>query len=278
MKAKGIPLESIYDAPRELDWYYEGRLQREDRLLLITGDGGVGKTIFVANLMLSMAAGRPFMGREFLGRPPRFLYIDLDMGEQGLKTHLMNVSLSMGMSRADIAAIEDRVALYCEGTSPLPHGFDIGYERVGGGVLRSILAETNPDIIVVESWSDLCGTTVDMDSNNAVNAAMRDLRSYGEDSYAWWIIHHEGKSKYDAIKSKKLVQHRGIGAQAMGKAVHRNFSLRRVQDDGVPAGGMMRNRVEWGKVRLGAQPRDFDYEFGKGPDGRFKMEYLREVD
>jgi hypothetical protein len=224
-------------------------------------------------MMMSMILGREFMGKPFIGQTPKFLIVDLDMGAPAIKKHLLNVAESLDLRREDIGGIEERIALYCDGTYPLPYGFDFGDEKVGIGSLRRVLADVDPDIVIVESWSDICGTAVDMDSNNAVNAAIRHLRSYGEDAYQWWLIHHEGKAKHDSTKARKLVQHRGIGAQALGKAAHRNFSITHQRRDG----NATINRVEWGKIRLGERPTNFEYAFGKGPDGRFRMRYMDEV-
>ena len=275
MQDYGISLPSVYDDSPEPDWFYQGWIPREDRLMIITGDAGVGKTIFITRLMLAMAFGESFMARPFLGDSPRFLYIDLDMGEVGLRQHLLNVAISMGKKREDLAEIDNSLAVLCDGMGNLPGGYDLGSRDGKRGsylILRDIISECHPDIVIVESWSDLCGTTVDMDSNNSVNAALRKLRQTNQ-SVSWWIIHHEGKSKFDSAKQRKSVQHRGIGAQALSKSAHRNFSISYARS----RDGITTNVVEWGKVRLGAKPRNFEYSFGKNPDGRFMMEYGSEV-
>lgn len=237
--------------------------------MVITGDGGVGKTIFIARLMLAMASGEVFMGRPFLGNPPRFLYVDLDMGEVALRQHILNVAISMGLRREDLAQIDDRVAVLCDGMEDIPAGYDLGS---GTAPLTKAISRGRADIVVVESWSDLCGLAVDMDSNNSVNTALRKLRNVNRE-VSWWIIHHEGKSKFDATKQRKSVQHRGIGAQALSKSAHRNFSIcyARSRD------GITTNAVEWGKVRLGAKPRDYEYSFGTDSNGRFIMQFVGEL-
>ena len=275
MQDYGISLPSVYDDSPEPDWFYQGWIPREDKIMVITGDGGVGKTIFVARLMLAMACGETFMARPFLGDPPRFLYIDLDMGEVSLRQHILNVAISMGLKREDLAKIDDRVAVLCEGMNDLPYGYDLGTTidgKSGYLILRGITEKIKPDIVIMESWSDFCGDEVDMDSNNKVNKALRRLKQVDR-SICWWIVHHEGKSKFDSAKQRKSVQHRGLGAQALCKSAHRNFSIAYARD----RDGITTNVVEWGKVRLGAKPRNFEYSFGKNPDGRFMMEYGCEV-
>ena len=275
MKGYGISLPSVYDSSPEPDWFYQGWIPREDRLMVITGDSGVGKTIFVTNLMLAMACGETFMARPFLGDPPRFLYIDLDMGEVELRMHLLNVAISMGLRREDLATLDDRVGVLCDGMDNLPQGYDIGTrDKRGNGylILRDVISRCKPDIVVVESWSDLCGTEVDMDSNNSVNTALRRLRQVNQ-GVSWWIIHHEGKSRHDAAKMRKSVQHRGIGAQALTKSAHRNFSISYAREHA----GVTTNVVEWGKVRLGTKPRSFEYSFGTNAAGDFVMSYGEEL-
>ena len=117
-----------------------------------------------------MAGGLDFMGRPFTGEKPRFLYIDLDMGEATLKKHLLNVSRSMGLERDDIESLEHSVAIVCDGWEGIPRGYELG-QPGGLDILKTAIDSANPDICIVESWSDLCGVKVDMDSNNAVNSA-----------------------------------------------------------------------------------------------------------
>ena len=251
----GIPFTRIYDPDRRRGrWVYRDVLHENDRLLVVTGDAGVGKTLWTVNLLLALATGSPFMGVEPEPEStlPVCLYVDLDMGEDLVMDRFEQVGRGMGLT-AD--TLEPRLAVVAD-TWSLGSIFEDGWQKLG-----ELLYKSQARWAVLESFLDLCGATLDPNNNSQVNHIVQRLLTKWP-GINWIVVHHEGKSKWTPGGDVKAVQHRGIGAQALMKNATRNVSISRV--NGV-AGEEVRV-VEHGKVRTGSQPKPYRYRMDGTPE------------
>jgi hypothetical protein len=71
--------------------------------LILGGDGGVGKTIFYANLALRMAAGeREFLGFKLPGRPVRVLFIEAEGSRARFRDWIVKIARNLGYEPRDL--------------------------------------------------------------------------------------------------------------------------------------------------------------------------------
>ena len=288
-KGFGIDVPDIFKAPPEPEWIYDKWFTLTDKVVVFTGDGGVGKTLLVGNLLVSMLRGGDFMGRAYARHGhtgqsetrPRVLYLDIDMGFD-LYRHFAKIFSALGVREGDEHPWKERFYLTTAGqehedsAAPVfPLGYTFGRRAVDFDTLRDLVEATRPHIVVLDCWLDFCGMSIDVNKDTDVNFAIRQLRVI-DPSVCWWIIHHETKNPLLADGSKKKVQHRSSGSHMlMGKA-HRNLSVVRVKTRDT----YHVNQVEWGKIRHGGAPKNFLYKFcepGVGGCETYRMEFLEEM-
>lgn len=267
MKSFGIPLPDIFDAPLQPPWIYEDWFNSMDEIMVVTGDPNVGKTTFVGALMLSMAAGRPFFGKPMLADPLRFAYIDLDQGEFATRSGFHNVLNVLGIEREEAAVLDDRIAIVCQGMDPVPAHYDFKVDRKDD-VLGQVIDASHADIVVLESWTDMCAGVVDLNDAGEVAQAFKHLRAIRPGTH-YWIVHHNTKSKYEAGgKVKKTGMYRGAGSGIMAKVAFRGIDIWAARSNG----WQTTNVVECTKARGVAKHPPWEYWYGKNPEtGRLEM-------
>lgn len=151
------------------DWVIPGLLERMDRLVL-TGEEGLGKSVFLRQLALMGAAGiHPFTGERVT--PIRSHIIDLENTEKHVKRQLRGMWLQAKTMGADPS---DRVAIDCR-----PGGIDIIRDRDLSWVNR-VLDATNPDLLVIGPLYKMAPRALQTDDHVApVISALDSIRARG---------------------------------------------------------------------------------------------------
>jgi len=151
------------------DWVIPGLLERMDRLVL-TGEEGLGKSVFLRQLALMGAAGiHPFTKEPMT--PIRSHIIDLENTERHVKRQLRGMWLQAKTQGKDPS---DNVAIDCR-----PGGIDIVRDK-DLSWLNRILDATNPDLVVIGPLYKLAPRALQTDDHVApVISALDSLRARG---------------------------------------------------------------------------------------------------
>lgn len=149
------------------DWVIPGLLERMDRLV-ITGEEGLGKSVFLRQLALMGAAGiHPFTKEPI--PPIRAHIIDLENTERHVKRQLRGMWLQAKVQGHDPS---DRVAIDCR-----PGGIDIVRDRDLSWVNRCLDA-TQPDLLIIGPLYKMVPRALQTDDHAApVIAAIDSLRA-----------------------------------------------------------------------------------------------------
>ena len=220
-----------------------------------------------------MATGKQFLGLNVSGAPLRVLYLDMEMGEAGFRSHMAAVARMMGCERGEKPP---GLTLMSEGMDPVPFGLSLspGDQRMsdaGTSILRTLLERLQPDITICEPLLDLFGRG-NLNSPVDVNIFMRTLRSLPTQ---WILAHHEAKSLCTDDGGRKKSQDRMAGSMALAKQADRTLSIqpgKQERWDGYKRVDV--KKVEWGKVRGWVKPADFEYYQGQRDDGRLDIGIL----
>ena len=149
------------------DWVIPGLLERMDRLVL-TGEEGLGKSVFLRQLALMGAAGiHPFTLEPM--EPIKAHIIDLENTERHVKRQLRGMWLQ---ARAQGKDPSDRVAIDCR-----PGGIDICRDADLSWINRCLDA-TQPDLLIIGPLYKLAPRALQTDDHVApVIAAVDSLRA-----------------------------------------------------------------------------------------------------
>ena len=151
------------------DWVIPDLLERMDRLV-ITGEEGLGKSVFLRQLALMGAAGIHPFTREPMP-PIRSHIIDLENTERHVKRQLRGMWLQAKMMGKDPS---DSVAIDCR-----PGGIDIVKDRDLSWI-NQVLDATQPDLLVIGPLYKMAPRALQTDDHVApVIAALDSLRTRG---------------------------------------------------------------------------------------------------
>jgi len=243
VKDFGISLQEIGESSYDPVYYYAPWFMENNKVTLLTGAPGSGKSFVLGTLALCMAGGLPFLGQPFTyHRPLRVAYLDLEMMPE-LAMYYFRLMMG-GLEIEPTDSIEDRLAVWCDGTSGYPPGLHLGQSIRGddenwGSHLGSILSLTRPDVAIIEPLVNLCGPMVNDYDNRMVNSVLRRLKSYPD--VRWIVGHHEGKYNVTSGGEKKSAQQRIRGGTGIAAAVDRHMTLSVGRDSS--------RTIEFGKAR-----------------------------
>jgi replicative DNA helicase len=151
------------------DWVIPDLLERMDRLV-ITGEEGLGKSVFLRQLALMGGAGIHPFSRDPM-KPIRAHIIDLENTERHVKRQLRGMWLQAKTQGKDPS---DRVAVDCR-----PGGIDICKDKDLSWVNR-VLDATQPDLLVIGPLYKLAPRALQTDDHVApVISALDSLRARG---------------------------------------------------------------------------------------------------
>lgn len=198
--------QELMDLEIHIDWLIEGILQRQG-LMILSGAPGAGKTQISLQLLLHMAAGKPFL-RWDLGAPRKVCYFSMEMGPAELK-YIMGIM-------NEVLNDEERELLHRNFMFvPIGHGimFDTPVDRKR---IEKLLAERQPECVVFDSLSV---TTMDELSDERTAKRIMDYASIIRLQYDVSIIfiHHNRKGQVNNKKPVSLADVYGsnfITAQA----------------------------------------------------------------
>lgn len=165
-----LSLGELMAKPEEpYDWVIPDLLERMDRLV-ITGEEGLGKSVFLRQLALMGAAGiHPFTRGPM--KPIKAHVIDLENTERHVKRQLHAMWLQAKTMGKDPS---DRVAIDCR-----PGGIDICKDKDLSWVNR-VLDATQPDLLVIGPLYKLAPRALQTDDHVApVISALDSLRARG---------------------------------------------------------------------------------------------------
>ena len=243
MRDFGISLAEIDASTYNPEFWYSPWLMCNNKVTLLTGAPGSGKSFVLGTLALCMAAGLPFLGQPFAyHRPLRVAYLDLEMMPE-LSSYYFKLMLG-GLDIEIGHGIEDRFALWCDGMDGYPPGFHLGQnvradDTDWGGNLGDILRRTKPDVAIIEPLVNLCGPLVNDYDNRMVNSVLRRLKEYP--GVRWIVGHHEGKYNVGADGKQKTAQQKIRGGTGIAAAVDRHMTLSIGKDES--------RTIDFGKAR-----------------------------
>jgi replicative DNA helicase len=160
-------LMAVPDEP--YDWVIPGLLERMDRLVL-TGEEGLGKSVFLRQLALMGAAGiHPFTKEPI--KPIRAHIIDLENTRKHVKRQLRGIWVQAKNIGKDPS---DRVSIDCR-----PQGIDICRDADLSWINRCLDA-TQPDLLIIGPLYKLAPRALQTDDHVApVIAAIDQIRARG---------------------------------------------------------------------------------------------------
>jgi hypothetical protein len=165
-----LTLGELMEKPEDpFDWVIPQLLERMDRLIL-TGEEGLGKSVFLRQLALMAAAGiHPFTGRSI--PPIKAHIIDLENTERHVKRQLKAMWVQSKMRGSDPSA---RLFIDCD-----PRGIDITRDKDLSWVNR-VLDATQPDLLIIGPLYRMVPRALQTDDHVApVIAALNSIRARG---------------------------------------------------------------------------------------------------
>jgi hypothetical protein len=189
------------EPPDEAVFLVEGLLPRAGRLL-VSGAPKVGKSIYVENLALSIASGKPFLGHFPIAPSPngwtdghRVLLLDRELSERSLYDRLNAlIAHTPGFGLADDKLLID-------------HRIQVRLDEPGATTALINLVRTNSaDVIILDTaYKFFAG---DLESSKSVKTALKTLDDLiGETECTVVLTHHHRKGQNNNNKGKEEAPH-----------------------------------------------------------------------
>ena len=207
-------------------WLF-GRWLQRGIVTAIIAPGGIGKSSLVSAMTLSMASGRPVLGKDVYGGPLRVWYWNLEDGGDNLARSRIAASLHHGISEADCGgrlyvdsgpegaalctAVEDRV------------GFQV-IEPVMDNIIAAIKA-LKIDVLIVDPF--VSSHAVNENDNNKIDAVAKSWARVGLlGECAIGLVHHSVKMKGETVTADSA-----RGAGALNNAARMTLVLNRMSPE-----------------------------------------------
>ena len=195
----------------------DGLLRREEVMNIVAAPK-MGKSWLVMQLALSLACGRPWLGRE-CGKS-HVLLIDNELHKETISSRLHRVASAMGISDDD----------------EMLDGLVIFSQRGGDKNLNSLqdwLKEYNGpgfDVIIIDALYKALPKDTDENSNGQITSIYNTLdRRAQETNAAIILVHHTSKGN----QANKSVTDIGSGAGAQSRAPDTHLTLRQHNTKGI---------------------------------------------
>lgn len=184
--------EIMQDPPEQASMVVDGGILPSQGRLLIAGKPKVGKSIFAENLILSIAAGIPFLGNFDVVEPTRVLLLDRELSRSSLYERLMELMKYRPGYRAAAPNL-------C-----VDHDHLIKIDRKGAyEVLERLVTYNGVKVVVFDTAYKFFSQS--MDSVTAMTAAFEVLdRLIHETGVSVVLTHHHKKSQNKNGKSEDL--------------------------------------------------------------------------
>jgi len=164
--------------PKKVEWLIEPILPVDGRLIL-TGDAGVGKSTLALDLAISVARGKPWLGRH-PSRRGKVLIVDEENGDM---------------------LLHDRLARQLKGHGVSPHEIDIEILSNNGidlsraehiNIFERKLKEIRPDVVIIDTFPTVF--LVDENDSLAVRKALKPITNWIKElKCSFVILHHNRK-------------------------------------------------------------------------------------
>lgn len=205
-----------------------GRWLLRGTVSAIVAPGGVGKSSFVASMLLSLASGRQdILGKTVWAGPKRVWYWNLEDGRDELELQLVAASLFHGVGQS---ACEDRVYLDSgpEGAELCIAVEDRDGFRIALPVISALVAELEArqiDVLVVDPFVSSHG--VSENDNSAVDAVVKAWAGVAKQAGCSIVLVHHTKK----LGGEKVTAEASRGAGALIAAARVALVLNRMDKD-----------------------------------------------
>jgi hypothetical protein len=191
----------------------------------IVAPGGVGKSSFVASMLLSLASGRQeILGKTVWAGPKRVWYWNLEDGRDELEMQLVAASMFHGVGQD---ACADRIFL-----DSGPEGAELciaveerdGY-RIAVPVVEALIAELQArkiDVLVVDPFVSSHG--VSENDNSAIDAVVKTWAAIAKRAGCSVVLVHHSKK----LGAEKVTAESSRGASALVSAARVTLVLNRM--------------------------------------------------
>lgn len=194
----------------------------------IVAPGGIGKSSFVASMLLSLASGRQeILGKTVWAGPKRVWYWNLEDGLDELEMQLVAASMFHGVGQD---ACADRIFL-----DSGPEGAELriaiedrdGY-RIAVPVVEALIAELvarKIDVLVVDPFVSSHGVTEN--DNSAIDAVVKTWASIAKRAGCSIVLVHHSKK----LGNEKVTAESSRGASALVSAARVTLVLNRMDKE-----------------------------------------------
>src|SRR5690625_2114556 len=158
---------STPDSPQ--DWIIPNLLEKGDRLI-VTGQEGMGKTLWLRQLGITAAAGIHPTTWERLDKPAKVLYVDVENSEKQWRRetkHIAALSAEKGLEPP-----HENIHVHCGGRMNLTRDRDLG-------LVHKLVDEHDPDILFIGPIYRLAPSVNNDEEASPLIAALDTLRDRG---------------------------------------------------------------------------------------------------
>ena len=155
------------DSPE--DWIIPNLLEKGDRLI-VTGQEGMGKTLWLRQLGITAAAGIHPTTWERLDKPAKVLYVDVENSEKQWRRetkHIAQISAEKGLEPP-----HENIHVHCGGRMNLTRDRDLG-------LVHKLVDEHQPDILFIGPIYRLAPSVNNDEEASPLIAALDTLRDRG---------------------------------------------------------------------------------------------------
>lgn len=247
-RARVIQLSEI--APQEVAWLWPARIPA-GMVALLDGDGGMGKSTIVIDLIARLTTGRPLPNEVRASRPVTDVVM---LGHEDSPQHTIR-------PRLDAAGADSRrVHLLADVGGRMPQLPD------HAGEIERVVAQTGARLLVIDPISAYIGR-VDLHRDNEVRDALNPLVLMAERTgAAVLMLRHLRKSGGGASAI-----HRGLGSVAIMAVARTGMMLLKDPDD--PTGRIL----TWPKLTVAVNPSSLRWRWIIG-EGAPRVEWLGTCD
>lgn len=207
-------------------WLF-GRWLQRGIVTAIVAPGGVGKSSLMAAMMLSMASGRPFLGKTVYGGPLRVWYWNLEDGGDNLARSRIAASMHHGIGQHECG---DRMfvdsgpegATLCTAVEDR-NGFTVIHPVIAN--LIEAIKRLNIDVLAVDPF--VSSHQVNENDNNKIDAVAKAWAYIAQQTNCSIVlVHHSVKMKGEVVTADS-----SRGAGALNNAARMTLVLNRMSSD-----------------------------------------------
>ncbi|TWT49360.1 hypothetical protein Pla22_45560 [Rubripirellula amarantea] len=208
--------EGMQCYPDRREYLINGLLRRGEVMNIIAAPK-VGKSWMVYNGILSLAAGRQWIG--FDGSKPRTLLLDNELHREELFSRLGTVAEAMGI---EPSTLDDHLVI-----RPM-RGESMSLDDIET-MLCTEFADDHFDLIVIDAFYRVLPDKISENDNAAMTRVYNQIDAIAAHKNASVVlIHHASKGD----QSHKSITDVGAGAGAMTRATDTHLTIREHQDEG----------------------------------------------